>query len=388
MAGITDSGAGSDRGRLKVRLGPGDLAVEIPEGGSLRVDAEGRWGSFRPAGALHRRTLDGKVLVHAGPELRLLTTADAASVHRAAIAFAADLAARVARDDLVLDLHGFDATESALLDRLGAAGRWTVARYHDEARRFAEAYPEPVFILPPDRYQDVVVLPAVGCPHGRCRFCAFYRERGFRILEPDAFEAHVEAVRRFFGRALPARNGVFLGSASALSIPQAALERVLAVVRREVGEPARGLAAFEDPDHAPRRDAADYGALRSAGLRTITVGLESGLPALRAELGKRPELDRVLAAVATQKRAGLASGVTVLIGAGGRAAARDHLEATTATIGEMPLEASDMVYLSPLAESLSEGELAQEYRRFRARLAEVTRAKIVPYRIERYHYFA
>jgi len=384
---MTRNSSSKDR-LVKVRIGPGDLAVETPDGRSLRVDAEGRWGSFRPGRALRRRTLDGLVLAHEGPQLRRLEPAEADAVHRDAVAFAASLAERIARGDFALDLHGADATESALLDRLGAAARWTVSRYHDEARRFAEAYPEPVFILPPDRYHDVVVLPAVGCPHGRCSFCGFYRERGFRVLEPDEFEAHVEAVRRFFGRARLARRGVFLGSASALSIPGATLARVLAIVRRELGEPVRGMAAFHDPDHAPRRDAADHAALKAAGLRTVTVGLETGLPALREALGKRPELDRVQAAVTAQKRAGLTTGVTVLIGAGGPAAAPDHLAATAAVIRQMPLEPSDMIYLSPLAESLSQAELAVEYRRFRASLAEATRARIVPYRVERYFYFS
>jgi len=374
--------------RLQVRLGAGDLAVEAPDGTALRLDAEGRWGSFRPGPALHRRTLDGKVVVHEGAALRALDPDEADAVHLAVGRFARALADRVERGALPLELHGSAGGRAALLDRLRAVADWSPARYRGEAERFAAAYPEPVFILPPDRYLDVVVLPAVGCPHGRCAFCAFYRERGFRILDDAEFAAHLEAVRRFFGRAIRARNGVFLGSASALSLPQPALMRGLESVKRTLGPMPRGIAAFHDPDHAPTRRAEDHAELRAAGLRTVTVGLETGLAALREKLGKRPRLDRVHAAVAAQVEAGLTCGVTILVGAGGPATADDHRRATVEAVRRMPLRARDMVYLSPLAETLTAAGMAREYGRFRLELARSTRAKIVPYRIERYHLFA
>lgn len=384
----TQPGECSADDRLKARLGVGDTAVEAPEGPSLRMDAEGRWGSFRPGDDLHRRTLDGKVVVHEGPGLRELNADEADRVHAEAIAFAGALAARVRAGETGLELHGPDADRAALVARLEAAAAWTVERYRDEAARYAAAYPEPMFILPPDRYHDVVVLPAVGCPHGRCKFCAFYRERGFRILEPAEFDAHLDAVRAFFGRARLGRSGVFLGSASALSLPGPRLIEALEKIRAAFGDVARGVAAFEDPDHAPRRTSEDYAALGAAGLSAVTVGLETGLPALREELGKRRNLDRVLAAVAAEKEAGLTCGVTVLVGAGGRAAAADHLAATADAVSAMPLDKRDMIYLSPLSESLPEAELQEEYQRFRETLAQRTMAKLVPYRIERYFVFA
>lgn len=380
------SGCTADE-RLQARLGPGDTTVETPEGPSLRLDAEGRWGSFRPHDDLFRRTLDGKVVVHEGAELRVLENDEAERVHAEAIGFAAELAARVAREQTEIELHGHGAERAALCARLEVGAAWSVERYRGERTRYDAAYPEPMFILPPDRYQDVVVLPAVGCPHGRCKFCAFYRERGFRILEPAEFDAHLEAVRDFYGRARLGRNGVFLGSASALSLPDRWLVEVLAKIRAAFGEVARGVAAFEDPDHAPRRAADDYAALRAAGLRAVTVGLETGWPALREELGKRRELDRVLAAVAAEKEAGLTCGVTVLVGAGGRAAAADHRAATADAVAAMALDKRDMVYLSPLAEGLPGPELAAEYARFREALAQRTMAKLVPYRIERFFLF-
>ncbi|MBN2491602.1 MAG: radical SAM protein [Planctomycetes bacterium] len=373
---------------LQARLGAGDLAVETADLRALRVDAEGRWRSFRPAGPLRRRTLDGNIVVSEAGVRRALDPDEIAATHTAVAAFAADLAGGIERDAFDLELRGPDADRAELVARLDAAAQWTPDRFRQDAERFTAAYPEPVLILPPDRYQDLVVLPALGCPHGRCKFCAFYRERGFHILGRAEFEAHLEAVCRFFGRAGRTRDGIFLGSASALSLPDARLLAVLEAVRRTFGVPRRGVAAFHDPDHSPVRSGADYAALREAGLTAVTLGLETGSPALRKQLGKRPDLDRVLAALAGAKEAGLRCGITILVGAGGPQAAAAHRTATAEVLHRMPLEPGDLVYLSPYTAAMSRADTDREFARLRAALAPATRARIVPYRIERFAYFA
>jgi radical SAM superfamily enzyme YgiQ (UPF0313 family) len=263
---------------------------------------------------------------------------------------------------------------------LGAAAGRGAAWFADEARRAAALYPEGIPILPPHRYRDVVVDPARGCPNGGCTFCAFYKDRPFEVLDDAAFRAHLDAVRAHFGRALDAVDGVFLGSASAASIPDPVLLRRLADVAAAPG--LRGVAAFLDPDHAPRRDAARWTALRAAGLGDVTVGLETGLAPLRAEVGKSADVPRFVADIAAMKAAGLKVAVTVLLGLGGPARAEAHRDATVATLAAMPLDAKDLVYLSPLRGSMPPDALAAEVRLLRAALVGRTRARATPYPAE------
>jgi len=373
---------------LKVRIGPGDLALETPTEVFLRLDAEGRWCSFRPGSALHRRTLNGEVVVHDGRSVRILSDDTASDLHETVVLFTAILTDKIENGSVEVTLQDYDDRKALLLDRLRTAAAWTPARYEQEKERFADAYPEPVFILPPDRYRDVVLLPAQGCPHGRCSFCAFYKGRDFRILDSAEFEHHLAAVQRFFGKAIHSRKGVFLGSASALSLPQPALLGVLDKVNRSMGPQTRSIAAFQDPDHSPRRIPEDYRALLEAGLDFITVGLETGLPSLRNALGKNASVERVLEAVIHQKSVNVHCGVTVLVGAGGRTAAPDHLTATAGVLSKMPLDSRDLVYLSPLKGPLLPAELEREFGRFREALSRAIPAKIVPYHIDRYHYFS
>ena len=381
-------GANPSSSPLRVRIGPGDLALETPGEVLLRLDAEGRWCSFRPGSALHRRTLNGDVVVHDSRSVRILSDNTADDLHETVAHLATSLADKIESRSVEVALQGCGARKALLLDRLRTAADWTPARYGLEKDRFADAYPEPVFILPPDRYRDVVLLPAQGCPHGKCSFCAFYKGRGFRILGSAEFEYHLAAVQRFFGQAIHARKGVFLGSASALSLPQPALLGVLEKVNRSLGPRTRSIAAFQDPDHSPRRTPEDYRALLEAGLDFITVGLETGLPSLRKALGKSASVERVLETVVHHKNVNMHCGVTVLVGAGGRAAAPDHLTATAGVLSKMPLDSRDHVYLSPLKDPLLPADLEMEFGRFREGVARVTPARIVPYHIDRYQYFS
>lgn len=242
-------------------------------------------------------------------------------------------------------------------------------------------------ILPPDRYRDLVVLPATGCPWGRCAFCAWYRDARFSVLDPAAFEAHLERVAALFGLGAPARDGLFLGSASALSVPD---DRLLAHLGRAVarfGPFPRGVSAFLDPDHAPHRTEADWRRLAVAGLTRAVVGLETGDSALRRRLGKADPA-RLVETVRALRAAGLSAGVSVLAGPGSPADAEAHLRGTAAVVRDLGLGPGDVVYVSPLEGALPEPALAAAAAELEAALRPVTRAKIAPYRMDLYRYFA
>jgi radical SAM superfamily enzyme YgiQ (UPF0313 family) len=258
----------------------------------------------------------------------------------------------------------------------------------EQEARFARAYPEPVPILPPHRYRDLVVLPATGCPNHSCSFCAFYRERPFRALSREAFDAHLAAVRDLFGAARADRDGLFLGSASALSLPTEVLLDRLGAVAAVFGRPRRGVASFLDADRGELRDASAWAALREAGLVEATIGLETGEADLRAEVGKGRDLDALRARVAALKQGGLAVSLTVLVGLGGLDRRETHRAATLALLRDLPLERRDFVYLSPLRGALAPEYLAAETVAWRRAVGEATGARVGDYRIERFAWLA
>lgn len=372
--------------RLLARVDARGAVVEVQDRLYLRLDAAGRWIAFGEGEAMFRRTVDGRVLRPVGAGFETLTDAQAETVDGWVVRRAGELAE--ALDGIGAARLTLDGDRAALERALARAACGEKERPAETRRRYDAAYPEPVPILPPHRYRDLVVMPATGCPNHRCAFCAFYRYRPFRVLDDAEFAEHLEAVRDLFGEALAERDGIFLGSASALTIPDEVLVRRLGAVVDAFGAPRRGIASFHDPDRGRSRTVADWARLGEAGLVEATLGLETGLGALRAAQGKSDDVERVVSVADALKGGGLALSVTVLVGLGGEAAADDHRRATTELLGRMPLAGGDRIYLSPLAGGLAPERLAEEVERWRGALAGRTAARVGDYRIERFAWFA
>ncbi len=380
------SDAPDSRPRILARADERGVVVEVEDRLYLRLDAAGRWIAFGEGGAMFRRAVDGRVLRPGAEGFETLSDAEADAVDGWVVRRAGEVVealAAVPAGDLVLE-----GRADALHDALARAACGAVERPADTRRRYDAAYPEPVPILPPHRYRDLVVQPATGCPNHACAFCAFYRDRPFRVLDDEAFAAHLEAVRDLFREALAERDGIFLGSASALSIPDDVLVRRLVAVRDAFGVPRRGVASFHDPDRGRLRTPADWARLVAEGLVEATLGLETGLADLRREQGKSADVDRVVSTAAGLKEGGMAVSVTVLVGLGGEERADAHRRATVATLARMPLERADRIYLSPLAGALPAERLREEVDRWRRALADCSGARVGDYRIERFAWFA
>lgn len=373
--------------RVRARLDRHGLVVEDEARAEcLRFDAEGRFTAWHRGPTAIRRTLLGDVGVRRRGRFEPGTPDEALALAGHVARRAAELDADLARGDVALE--GGGAERDAVRAALARAAAWDAARHDAERRRARAVYPDGIPILPPHRYRDVIVEPARGCPNGRCSFCAFYRGRRFDVLDDAAFDAHLRDVAALCGAALPAHDGVFLGSASAASIPDAVLVPRLERLTAALGRRPRGIAAFLDPDRAPRRTVADWERLVRADLRDVTVGLESGDPALRAEAGKSGDVAAFVDAVRRAKAGGVRVAVCVLVGLVGAAPDRGHVEATCAALARMGLDPDDLVYVSPLEGSMPADALEERTRALRDAAIAATPARVRPYGADAFAAFA
>lgn len=231
-----------------------------------------------------------------------------------------------------------------IAEPLERAAAWDLARYREELVRFSRAY-RPIPILPPDQNRALVVQITEGCSFNRCTFCHLYKDVRFRLRPPDELRRHLGEVRELFGRALLLRRGVFLGQANALVVEQEKLTAAIRLVREELGEGPLG--SFID-SFTRRKTAEELRELTALGLSSVALGLESGSAEVLSGLGKPMEVDDAVKLVQSVGEAGIRRGVIVLVGAGGKRLAREHVERTVAALEAMQLGPRDRVYLSPL----------------------------------------
>lgn len=224
-------------------------------------------------------------------------------------------------------------------------------RYEEDVARYYQAY-QPVGILPPDQYMAVVLQATEGCSFNSCTFCDFYRDRPFHIKSISEFRDHAEAVRDFLGAGLSLRRTIFLGDANALVIPTPRLLSFVDIVHEYYDvEALGGLFGFLDGFSGDKKTITEYKQLAERGFQRIYIGLESGNAELLQLLKKPGNPEDVTSAVHAIKGGGIAVGIIVLLGAGGKTFAQAHIRDTIAVINAMHLDLNDLIYFSELIET-------------------------------------
>ena len=304
----------------------------------LSFDREGRLYTFYDDGILYKRALDSSLhwrrRENGGPRERGVLSADEArKVYQKVQHF-------VERGVRELDPDCSERFRREVLP-------WTPERLLAEKERFDAVY-RPIAILPPDQYFSVVVQATEGCTWNKCTFCSFYQGRPFRAKTPEQLKEHAMAVRDFLGRQLLLRKSVFLGDGNALALSRSRLLPIFEAVREVF--PGYPIYSFVDLYTGERHDPADWGELRQLGLKRVYVGMETGLDELLAFLNKPGSAAELTRFVHELKEAGVAVGLIVMVGVGGREYAGRHAEATIDALAQMPLDDDDLVYLSPFIE--------------------------------------
>jgi Radical SAM superfamily len=295
----------------------------------------------------YRRGLDGRLLHKwrgpgGWPRIRRRLSADGG----APVVEAAREEAALALRSLRLREKTADGTPIAR-QRLQTIVAMDTAALRKDATRFLEVS-GPVGILPPDQYLSLVVRLTEGCSWNACAFCRLYREVPFRAKTTTDLARHLAALRAYFGAAIALRRAVFVGDANALCLSHDRLRPALETVARTF--PGAPLFSFVDAWTGARKRVDHWRAYARLGLVRVYVGLETGDPELLAWLGKPGSPDDAVALVSDLHAAGVAAGVVVLLGAGGKRFAASHAALTARVLTRMRLGPQDLVYFSELVE--------------------------------------
>jgi hypothetical protein len=339
---------------LTLSVKPNCLTLSLQSGSDSTVyswDNAGRPWTAMQHGISYRRGLNGKVVAKwqtpdGGRERRWLAEDEVHDFLEEARMTAGQLLEDIRSATLPIR-HDIPAEGLAVLEL--AAG-FHQQRAAVDVRGYQAVY-QPVGILPPDQYMAVVLQAAIGCSFNTCTFCDFYRDRRFRIRPPDEFEMHAQAVRDYLGAGLSLRRTLFLGDANALVIPMPRLIPLFEAAHRVFDvESLGGVYAFLDGFSGEKKSPADFARLAELGLKRVYIGLESGHDPLLHFLRKPGQALDALQAVRAMKAGGVAVGIIVLLGAGGKQYDRAHVEDTAFLLNRMNLDAGDLLYFSELVE--------------------------------------
>lgn len=369
----------------------------------FHFDLEGRWQRVFEGETHYRKALDGGIdaidRVRQGPNLilhrRTLAFAEAADLDARVRAKALNLLAElnaargrsVAPDDPARALDAPELTE--LLERIIA---WDSQAWFRHREQYQRLY-GPIPFLPPDAHQSVVLQATVSNPGSESE-----------VRSPDEFAAHLKGVAALLGRRLAQCRAVFLAGPDVLRLPAETVRSYFQAIHAQLpidpkrGGPQRrselaadavrlsGIDASLDDFRAPFPDKSFWTDLRDQALGRVTLGVDSGLPALRGTCRLDWSNAELAHAVSILKEAGVPLGVVLHLGSGDHTLRDAHETATVELVAALPLEREDLIYIidaEELDQPRSESDRAEQQARLKSVVAQRTKAKIVPYSVEK-----
>jgi hypothetical protein len=294
-------------------------------------------------------------------------------------------------------------SEDELHEILERIGRWDAAAWFAHRERYAATY-GPLLFLPPECQNAVVLQATLGHPGG----VSFGLSPVFApyVRSPEEFAEHAREVSALWGERLRQSRLLFLAGGDVLYRPSWEVEEYLyaigqifpiAATADEAEARFQGVHTFLDDFAGLACGPDDWRRYAERGLIRISLGVESGDPAVRALHGKGWDDEDLRSVVADIKSAGLGVSVLTLVGAGGVERADAHRERTAALIESLDLDRGDFVFLLDENEIrdpavtpegltvLGRSDWAEQQRRSKEALALLKSLgiKVLPYTLEK-----
>ncbi|MFZ2385454.1 MAG: radical SAM protein [Candidatus Omnitrophota bacterium] len=185
-------------------------------------------------------------------------------------------------------------------------------------------------IRPPSEAESVLLQITLGCSSNSCSFCGAYKDKPFRIKDPQEISADI---KKYASRDKEARR-VFLMDGDALVLSNAKLIPVLEELEQAFSRLAR-VSSYANGRNITQRSPEELRELYAHKLSLIYMGLESGCQEILDRCAKSSSVEEMIQAVHKAQEAGIKSSVIVLLGLGGRKYSSAHIQGTIAALNRM-----------------------------------------------------
>jgi radical SAM superfamily enzyme YgiQ (UPF0313 family) len=191
---------------------------------------------------------------------------------------------------------------------------------------------------PPSEADSFILQATLGCSFNHCSFCSMYRTKSFAIRPVAQVQADIQTM----AQACPEIRRVFLADGDALAAPTDHLLTILENLHTAFPRLERA-SSYALPANLLKKSVEELTRLREAGLTLLYYGIETGSVDLLKRITKGATPEAMITGLTKAKQAGLRVSATVILGLGGQAYWREHIDATAELVNQIELD-----YLSTL----------------------------------------
>ena len=183
---------------------------------------------------------------------------------------------------------------------------------------------------PPSEAYSLLVQVTIGCSHNKCTFCNMFKEKQFKVRNPEEVLEDLAWARSHYSRV----ERIFLCDGDALCLANHKLIRILVYIRENFPECGR-VTTYGRATDALRKTDEELRELREHGMTMVYLGAESGSARVLEMVNKGETREQLIQGVKRLENAGIKTSVTFISGLAGPDMWEEHAIETGKMIAEM-----------------------------------------------------
>ncbi len=183
---------------------------------------------------------------------------------------------------------------------------------------------------PPSEANSVIFQVTLGCSFNRCSFCNMYRTKAYAERPWTEIKAEIDMAAKFY----PDTSRVFLADGDALNLPKDRMVQILQYVHAKFPHLER-ISCYAMPKNLIQKKDSDLRELRTAGLKMLYVGIESGNNIVLRKVTKGATCETITQACQKAKLHGFILSCMIILGLGGKTYSKEHIADTACILNEI-----------------------------------------------------
>ena len=203
-------------------------------------------------------------------------------------------------------------------------------------------YDFPLF-RPPSEARSLIFQVTLGCSWNRCRFCASYRTKEFRVRPFEEVERDIVEMSGCY----PNARKIFLADGDPMAAPTGYLLKVLDLLNRRFPSLER-ISTYAGPTNLMAKTPEELGMLKERKLDLLYLGIETGNDELLKRVAKGATAGQIVEGGRKALQAGLRISAFIILGLGGVEGSRAHAKDSARVVNDIGPQFLATLTLIPL----------------------------------------
>jgi radical SAM superfamily enzyme YgiQ (UPF0313 family) len=182
---------------------------------------------------------------------------------------------------------------------------------------------------PPSEADSMIFQVTLGCSFNKCSFCNMYRTKEYSERPWEEIKAEIDVAAKFY----PDTHRVFLADGDAINLPNGMLVQILKYLYSKFPALER-VSCYAMPMNILQKKDGELKELRTAGLRMLYIGIESGSNIVLRKVTKGATYQTIVQACQKAKSHGFILSCMVILGLGGKTYTKEHIADTARVLSE------------------------------------------------------